>query len=283
MSKLNRETLLSFLTRPPPAIKTMIPHGIKTLILNAILPKDTVILSYPKSGRTWLRVLIGKAIAERYGYRDQDIFKALRMTHQHGLDRIRFKHDDLPPQRATRYWEQDTDKSKYRGCKVIFLTRDIRDVLVSSFHASRKRDQVFQGTISDFIRSDVLGVKRILTFYNIWYKNRHVPEVFLHTSYEALHANPGAVLRRVLDTISARDIDDDIIERAITFASFDNMRRLEQESFFGVGTVMRPKIPGDPESHKVRRGQIGGYCDELSDADLAYIESAVQELGNPFE
>ena len=59
-----------------------------------------------------------------------------------------------------------------------------------------------------------------------------------------------------------------IVETSVDFARFDNMRRMEETGFFGAG-ALRPKDPDDAESFKVRKGRIGGYREELSDADLA--------------
>lgn len=286
-----REALQSTVTelanRTPGSIKSLLPVDLKARIVNGLWPEPetvepcTVFVSYPKSGRTWLRVLLGKAIAERYGFDDKDALGAHRLAGKFGLDALRWTHDGSAPLDGTCYWEQCRDKSAFQDKKVVFLTRDIRDVLVSSYHASRKRDRVFEGDISSFIRSDTFGVKRILTFHNTWHRNRDVPARFLHFRYEDLHREPMPILREILTLIGSDDIDDSILEKAVKFGAFENMRRLEESRFFKSG-VMRPRIDGDPDSRKVRVGRVGGYRDELSAEDLAYIAAVERELGNPF-
>src|SRR3990172_11645288 len=78
--------------------------------------------------------------------------------------------------------------------KVIFLVQNVKDILVSFYFQVTKREGNYTGNISDFIRSDLYGIKKILTFYNIWHENRTVPKEFLRFRYEDMHKNPGEVL-----------------------------------------------------------------------------------------
>ena len=285
---MNKSQLLIGLSRiTPQAAKDLVPPALKARILQTVLPKqeevepDTVLISFPKSGRTWLRALIGKVVADRWGHPDEEVLRLPGLGQELGFDVLDWTHDGSSPLEGNPYWELSKDKSAYRGRKVVFLTRDIRDTTVSSFYASRKRDKIYDGDISDFVRSDVLGVKRLLAFNKIWHDNQHVPDAFLHIRYEDMHERPGEILREVLEFINLRGIDQETIDKAVEFARFENLKDLEQASFFRSG-ALRPKNPDDPESFKVRSGKVGGFSDDLSEADLLYIKEAEKELGNPF-
>ncbi len=288
MKAIDSHQLLAKLSSlSPQIVKDCIPAIVRERILRALVPTservepDTYLISYHKSGRTWLRVLIGKALAERWGYGDEDVLRAPGLAREHGVDTLAWTHDGSAALDERRYWELNADKSRFRDKKVIFLTRDIRDLIVSSYYAMKKRDRQFEGSLSDFVRSDIFGVRRILTFYKHWQDSQDIPAAFLHISYEEMHAAPAATLVKVLDFINAADVDRSIIETSVEFARFENMRHMEETDFFGSG-VLRPKDPSDPESFKVRKGRVGGYTSELSDADLAYIDRAVAEMGSPF-
>jgi Sulfotransferase domain len=56
----------------------------------------------------------------------------------------------------------ETDKSRYRGTKVLYLIRDPRDVVVSCFFQATRRKKLFRGTLSEFIRSDNYGIRKIV-------------------------------------------------------------------------------------------------------------------------
>jgi Sulfotransferase domain len=91
------------------------------------------IVSFPKSGRTWLRVLIGKALCEQAGLDDQQIFDKDKLAEATGLPKINYTHEDSGNSGRKHYQELETDKSKYKQRKVIMLMRDPRDVLVSYY------------------------------------------------------------------------------------------------------------------------------------------------------
>lgn len=280
-------TLVKLGMHLPKVLKALVPQPLKSHLLAAYLkPKarkdpDTYFISYHKSGRTWLRVLIGKALSEHYGFPDHQALMFGPITQRYGISVIGATHDGSAALDGRKYWELDRDKSRFGEKKVIFLTRDVRDLIVSSYHALRKRDKVFEGSLGDFIRSDEFGVRRILQFYKIWADNRHVPKEFLLIRYEELHSDAQGQLRKVLDFIGAEHISEACIEAAVEFARFDNMKRMEQTDFFQTD-LLRPKDPSDKNSFKVRRGLVGGYKDELSQDDIDYIDAVIAEMGNPF-
>ncbi len=244
-----------------------------------------IIVSFPKSGRTWLRVLLGKALCERYGISDRLVFDELAMTEAAGVLPTMFTHDgsDQRKRPPTSWRDLDTDKSPYKGKKIIFLVRDPRDALVSSFFQESKRAVRYEGTISDFIRDDHLGIRKIVMFLNIWHASQHVPDEFFVLRYEDMHADPAGNLRKALDVIGALGVSEEIISQAVEFASFDNMRRLEEEDYFGKKRLGPAKSGSrDEEAFKVRKGKVGGFLEYLCDEDCAYINDVIRELGCPF-
>jgi hypothetical protein len=58
------------------------------------------------------------------------------------------------------------------------------------------------------------------------------------------------------------------------------MRRLEESGEYG--KELRQRIPGDQNSLKVRKGQVGGYKQELSDADVEFMDALIPEKLDPF-
>ena len=240
------------------------------------------IVSYPKSGRTWLRVLIGKALCDRFDLDEQVIFDKHRMAEAAGLH-ISYTHEDAGISDRRPYADLGTDKSQYAKRKVLLLVRDPRDILVSCYcHLSKRtRSDAFRGSIAEFVRSDTYGIRKILAFYNIWEAGRQaLPETSV-LRYEDMHADPRLSLRTVLDFIGAQDIDDAAIARAVEYASFNNMKRLEEAKYFA-SRKMKPGDSEDDESYKVRRGVVAGYRDYLSPDDCRYIDDVMAEVGCDF-
>lgn len=241
-----------------------------------------IIVSYPKSGRTWLRAIVARTFAEQQkGVSEELSFDSFSVSRAGGALPTRYTHDDTPNTEARSYTRLERDKSRYRGKKVIFLCRDPRDVLVSCYFQATRRHDLFDGSLSEFLRSDEFGIRKILTFYNIWYASRDIPSEFLLLHYEDLHQAPHAQIRNVLAFMGIDEVDPDMLDRAIAFSRFENMRKLEETNYYGI-KGMRPKNSNDAESYKVRKGKVGGYSEYLSPSDCDYADQMIKKLWCPF-
>ena len=100
-----------------------------------------------------------------------------------------------------------------------------------------------------------------------------MPAAVLVVRYEDLHDRPEAELRRVLEFVGVAEVADAVVAEAVAFASFDNMRRLEEADAFG-SDRLRPGRVGDHDSYKTRRGVVGGHRDELTPDQIARLDAA---------
>jgi hypothetical protein len=184
--------------------------------------------------------------------------------------------------------ELEISKEKFRDKRVIFLARDPRDVIVSSYFEMSKRAALFgenpyetrsgayEGSLEDFIQRKVGGFETILRYYNIWAQNREVPKGFLLVRYEDLKARPPAELRRIVDFLDLGEIEDSTLQEAVAFASFENMRKMEERGHFQ-GGVLNPGNQADGDSYKTRKGKIGGYADYLSPDQIALLNQKMAD------
>lgn len=241
------------------------------------LKADAFLLSFPKCGRTWLRLMLGRALRLHFGVPEADLLD-LRKLHRlrPGIPRILVEHDDDP------FWKRPEEltasKSAYRGYKVIFLVRDPRDVLVSSWYHKAKRERRYAGTLSDYVREPVGGLDTVIEYYNIWERNAAVPAGFLQLTYEEMHRDPHGVLRKALGFLGCAGISESTLADAVDYASFDNMRKLEDENRFG----LRGKDVGEGEdARKVRKGRVGGYLEALRPDEIDYVNARLRERLSP--
>jgi hypothetical protein len=235
---------------------------------------DAFIVSYPKTGRTWLRVMLGQFLAGRLEGAEDVLLDTYAISERAGIKKTLFSHDGpFLLFSGAPYQQQRFHAETYRSRDVIFLVRDVRDTLVSSYFQESQRMRTYGGSISDFLRDDVFGVRRIVTFYNLWYENRAVPRSFLLARYEAMHADPCAVLAAAVKALGVVNPGAEALQAAVYYASFDNMKRMDP--------MMQPGRAGSGESFKVRRGKIGGYADYMSPPDLDYVAKVVEEMALP--
>jgi hypothetical protein len=240
-----------------------------------------VIVSYPKTGRTWLRALLGKALVDHYRLPPDLLLDTRVVTALAGLPMTSFLHDDGGMMRALTWDRITRDKSAYAGKRVLLLARDVRDTLVSAYFQATRRIGVFDGPISAFVRDDRFGARKVAAFYRAWYDARHVPAALLFMRYEAIHDDPAAALRRTLAFLGARDVPAPVIAAAVEFSRFENLRRAEADGRYP-GPILRAEGSQDPDGFKVRRGKVGGFREYLSDDDVAFIDARVAESGCPF-
>lgn len=81
--------------------------------------------------------------------------------------------------------------------------------------------------------------------------------------------------------MGAKDIREEVIENAVNFGKFDNLKKMEGKKEFSE-TIMQPGDEKDSESYKVRKGKVGGYVDYLSQEDIDYMDKVIAEMGCPF-
>ena len=238
---------------------------------------DAYIISFPKCGRTWLRLMIAYAITFHFDQeREVETLNLQRLARLYPqVPKIRVKHDDEPHLQLASGLSHN--KNSYRGTKVLFLARDPRDVIVSLYFHRTKRSKDYVGTLSDFVREERGSTEALITYYNIWANNQGVPQDFLLVRYEDLHQNTHQQLRQVLDFLGLGMVGDLAVYDAVEAASFDKMRQLEQSRALS-SSRLQPGDEADLDSYKTRRGKVGGYADYLTPSEVAYINEQMKTL-----
>jgi hypothetical protein len=163
--------------------------------------------------------------------------------------------------------------------KMVFLHRDPRDMVVSAYFQVTKRAHLFDGSMSEFIRSPQFGIERIARFNSAWLRYAAGNSRIHVVSYEQLHANPAGELQSICRFFDRPRTETQIV-RAVAAGRFDVMHAGEAVGAYrsGYGTRLATANPDDPESFKVRRGKIGGFADYLSADDQALCLSILEGL-----
>jgi hypothetical protein len=241
---------------------------------------DAVVVSYPKSGRTWLRATLTFYFAERYGLEDPPL---LEFANLHYLDaripKIFFTHDDDPNARPEQLRK---DKSGYYHKRVLYLARDPRDVCVSMYFHRTKRDLDIDVPIFDFANGPDGGLRTTIAFMNIWAEALpRIPDSLV-ISYEAMHAEPEKTLSDALRFLG-HDPDPDCVRAALERSRFDRLQSMEKKGEFESGRLTAANTE-DKDSFKVRRGKVGGYTDYFDEAQQAVLNDvAAKQLSSYFD
>lgn len=248
---------------------------------------DAVIVSFGKSGRTWLRVLVSRFYQLEHDLPEWligfDNFHYLNRT----IPKIFFTHDNY----VKDYSGNHDSKADYYAKKVVLLVRHPADVAVSQYHQWRYRMRDRKKTINDYPAADVsifdfvvnqpAGLAKTIAFMNDWARERERLNAFMILRYEDLKADTAGQLDAVTRFIGTPG-DQASIDGAVAYASFENMRRLEtQNTSWLTGGRMKAKDPSQPESFKTRRGKVGGFRDYFSTAEVETILDQVDRRLDP--
>jgi hypothetical protein len=219
---------------------------------------DRQFISFPKSGRSWVRFALHRlGVASLIGF------------HHDG-----FEYNDAAKPALDFDLALRRERYPPRG-RVVYLERDPRDVMVSLFHQVTGRFAdffAFEGDISDFIRDPYFGADNLLRFQTMW-RTLCGEERALAISYEACQRDFRAVLSQVLTHYEVA-VDTEALDRAVAESDFASMQAIEQSGAFEEPWLRLRN--GEP---KVRRGMAGSFVDGLQPADIDYLNAIFAPLG----
>ena len=230
-----------------------------------IFPDDVFLTSYPRSGNTWTRFLVGNLVHQNEAVTFltverlvPDMYKSSdRVLRNLVRPRIVKSHECFDP--------------RYR--KVVYIVRDPRDVAVSNYHWELKLRSVRDGfPIEDFVPRwmEPEFWPRIGSWgdhVTSWLSTRQGKKGFLLLRYEDLKKDPQRALAQVAEFLGIEP-SLERLNRAVDLSSADNMRKLEkQESAQWVATTLTRQ-----DKPFVRNATSGGWKAVLPEQTVVYIE-----------
>ena len=191
---------------------------------------DAVVVSFPKSGRTFVRAMLARLFQVKFGIDERTLldFPSLKRAAS-GVPRLLFVHagDAMREPHEVR-----VNAADYAHCKVVLLARHPADVAVSRYHhlkhrsRDRARKKLAELPLKEFVWTKKGGIPSIVQYLNEWAR---IAATIVR--YEDFLAEPketlGRLARAVGLTVNARNIAG-----AVEFASFDKLKQREREGYF---------------------------------------------------
>ena len=250
-----------------------------------------VIVSYGKSGRTWLRVMLSRFYQVKHGLSQRYLMGFDNFHHMNReIPKVFYTHDNY----IKDYTGNSDSKADFYPHKVVLMARDPRDIAVSQFFQwqyrmkpNKKILNQYPGgdqevPIFDFVMDRNAGLPKIISFMNLWAEERSRLKGFFLLRYEDLRARPEETLQALLEFMGTPGTPEQIRE-AVEFSSYENMKKMEQKKTFWLsGGRMVPKDRNDPNTYKVRRAKVGGYRDYFDDEQVAQIEALMESTLSPY-
>jgi hypothetical protein len=236
-----------------------------------IFPDDVFLTSYPRSGNTWSRFLVGNLVHQEEPVTFLNVERLVPDMYKHSDRVLR----NLPRPRIMKSHECFDPRYK----RVIYLIRDPRDVAVSNHHWEMKqRSRSDDYPIEKFVPRwmEPIHWPRLGSWgdhVTSWLSTRQGKEGFLLVRYEDLLANPEKELEKVAHLLGI-DPAPERLQRAAKLSSADRMRRLENEQG---GEWVQTKYTRQ-DKHFVRKASSGDWRTALPVESVEQIESAWGDL-----
>ena len=248
----------------PAAMKRnrLLRSGVNALRHRTVTPADALLVSYPKSGNTWLKFMLAHAltgVAATFDATEDAIGTVGGRTDVPAL---------LPGGgRILKSLEAFSTGVRAPG-PVVYVVRDGRDVAVSYYQQLVRKGLnpgAFSSYLPRFVAGEVDGYGPWGAHVTSWLDRRVTRERRLLTiRYEDLLEDPLGGLQQTLEFLGAT-VDAEVVEAAVEANRFEQMRRRETDSAFHAKQ-------GD--KFFVRRGIAGEWRETFSEADTALFDRA---------
>jgi hypothetical protein len=291
MNKLIRRIILSALFFLPPARRESVSRWLRgRQELKKLRRAELVFVTCPKSGRTWVRIMLSRILQQRHGLPATAVVGSTAFHRANpSLPVVFFTHDT----NLGHYTGNRDSKSDYAGKRIVLLVRDPRDIAVSAYfqwkHRMDPQKRALHTPSLEGQDLDVYGfamhpdgsLRRTIAMLNSW--DAALPRLgeVLVVRYEDLRRDTADWLRRIAVFCGLQASDDEITD-AVEFASLENMKKMEREAAFG--TDSRRFSSGEQENseaYKVRKGKVGGFGDYFTPGQVAEIDRLVNDTLAP--
>jgi hypothetical protein len=216
-------------------------------------PSDVFIVSYPKSGTTWMQMILYQLFTD-----GEMSIPHISAVIPHLEEDIRVVHNGLEHLSSPRILKTHLKYSEVpKGCgRYIYVMRDGLDVAVS-FYYHYRRARGFIGNFDYFFDLFMKGEVAYGSWFSHldqWISNPRRLKILI-VKYEDLTRNFVGTVTRVAQFCD-QPLDEAKLARILDNSSFEAMRK--QESKFDNMTRDMDKV-NEEDNHFIRKGQVGGW------------------------
>jgi hypothetical protein len=243
-----------------------------------IFPDDVFLTSYPRSGNTWTRFLVGNLVHPQEAVTFLNVERLVPDMYKHSDRTLR----NVPRPRILKSHECFDPRYK----RVIYIVRDPRDVAVSNYHWEMKqRSMAAAYPIEKFVPRFMEPIQwpRLGSWgdhVTSWLSTRMGRPGFLLLRYEDMIADAKPGLAKVAELFGFEPVPERLA-RAEELSSADRMRKMEKEQ--GGKWVQTRNTRQDKPF--VRKAASGGWRTNLPAESVALIEKEwghiMKTLGYP--
>jgi hypothetical protein len=236
-----------------------------------VYPDDVFLTSYPRSGNTWMRFLVGNLVYYKDPVTFLNLERRLPDMYIHSDREMR----GLPRPRIIK--SHECFDPQYQ--RIVYIVRDPRDVAISNYFWELKKGSFRDGfPMNEFVPRWMAGQywPRLGNWgdhVTSWLSTRRNHPNFVLIRYEDLKQQPARELARVAGLLHI-DPTVERLESAIELSSAERMRELENKQG---GKWLQTKYTRQ-DTPFVRKAASGGWKSVLPPESVSLIGTAWQHL-----
>lgn len=236
-----------------------------------VYPDDIFLTSFPRSGNTWTRFLVGNLVHDKEPVTFLNLERLLPDMYIHSDREMR----NMPHPRIIKSHECFDPRYK----RIVYIVRDPRDVAVSNYHWELKKGSFPDGyPMQEFIPRwmDAFYWPRLGSWADhvtSWVSTRENRPGFVVIRYEDLMADAKRELAKVAALVGI-EANPERLARAVDLSSADRMRKLENSE----GKKWLQTKYTRQDQPFVRKASSGGWRSVLPKESVALIQSQWGDL-----
>ncbi len=226
-----------------------------------------IVGSYPKSGRTWLRFFLANYISHLYKLNTTIDWNNFHKLTPSPLCKKEEGLPQFPKQVEQVIFSHNFYLARYfRNRKVVFITRNFKDILVSYyyFHKYRNLNTIKSLSLNDFVLS-AFNFSKAIKKINLFSNKLESARETLIIPYESLKENPTELFKRLID-FSPYDFQKESFDYAFKHSTFEYMHNLEKKN----------KNYLKKEAFHTRKGEPGESREKLSTKTKKFVNDKLE-------
>ncbi|KAM8953425.1 amine sulfotransferase-like [Pelodytes ibericus] len=258
------------------------PEYIDSLEHFEVRDSDVFLTTYPKSGTIWTQQILSLICNEGHRKGTEQISNMARAPWlEYNIDNIEYDKRPSPRLFSSHmpYYLMPKDLRNRRG-KVIYVSRNPKDVLVSLYHFYKLMVQIHHpNSWEEFFDRFMAG--KVLTgswFDHVrdWYANKEDFN-FLFMTYEEMKKDLRAAVLKISRFVE-KELDDDAVDTIVEKATFKNMKHDPLANY----TFLERDILDHSKGDFLRKGTVGDWKNMLTVAQNEEFNRVYEEKMKDF-
>ncbi|XP_037546652.1 sulfotransferase 2B1 [Nematolebias whitei] len=254
------------------------PESLKHFEEFTFRPDDVLIVTYPKSGTTWMQEIVPLILSGGDPASVETLHNWDRVPWLEEHRALVLNLEDRPsPRMFTTHFLDDMMPASFFAVKpkVIYVMRNPKDVFTSLFHyhvmASFLVNPVPQ---SEFLHKFLDG--RVV--FGTWFDhvkswlNVGEGQQMLYISYEEMVKDLKDSVRRIAQFLE-KPLDAEVVEQIANRCLFKNMKKNSMSNY----SVVPCEIMDQTKSEFFRKGVVGDWQNQLTAAEAEYFDAVYKE------